>query len=227
MGYAKLRPRPANGNSPSSVLKPVSPKSYRGLCVGGVLLLIIGMVAVCFVYKGDSEKDQSTETPLVVGTEIVNGIEWTYRVSDGKVAIGNGNSAAIKKSTTGAITIPTKLGGYPVVRVAKSAFSGCSGLESVTIPDSVTRIGDYAFSGCKRVRSVTIPDNVTIIGSAVFCGCERLRSVTIPDSVTRIGDHMFEGCRGLKSISVGAKNKNYKSVNGLLLSKDGKTLIQG
>ena len=45
-----------------------------------------------------------------------------------------------------------------------SAFSECSGLTSVTIPDSVTSIGDGAFSGCSGLTSVTIPDSVTSIG---------------------------------------------------------------
>ena len=61
MGYAKLRPRPANGNSPSSVLKPVSPKSYRGLWVGGLLLLVISAATFCLVYIRNSKKDKSAE----------------------------------------------------------------------------------------------------------------------------------------------------------------------
>ena len=227
MGYARRRPRPANGNSHSSALKPVSKKSFRGLWIGGLLLFVIGMVALCLVYKGDSKKDQFTETPPVVGTEIVDGIEWAYRVSGDKAEIGNGRSAAIMKSATGMITIPPKLGGYRVARIGASAFSDCSGLESVIIPDSVTSIGRFAFSGCEKLRSVTMPDSVASIGSAAFNGCERLRSMTIPGSVTSVGGRVFDGCSGLKSILVADGNKNYKSANGLLLSKDGKTLIQG
>ena len=74
---------------------------------------------------------------------------------------------------------------------------------------------------------MTIPNSVTSIGSSAFYNCSGLTSVTIPDSVTSIGNYAFSGCSGLKSISVGSGNANYKSVNGLLLSKDGKTLIQG
>ena len=65
------------------------------------------------------------------------------------------------------------------------------------------------------------------IGGGAFTGCDMLGSVMIPDSVTSIGERAFCQCSGLKSIFVSAGNKNYKSVNGLLLSKDGKTLIQG
>ena len=49
---------------------------------------------------------------------------------------------------TGALTIPATLGGYPVTCVEASSFSGCSGLTSVTIPDSVTEIGPFVFMNC-------------------------------------------------------------------------------
>ena len=60
------------------------------------------------------------------------------------------------------------------------AFLECSGLTSVTIPDSVTSIGEYAFSGCSGLNSITIPDSVTSIGWGVFSGCSGLTSITIP-----------------------------------------------
>ena len=82
------------------------------------------------------------------------------------------------------------------------AFSGCSGLTSVTIPNSVTSIGDYAFSGCSGLTSVTIPNSVTSIGNSAFGGCSGLTSVTIPNSVTSIGNSAFQDCSGLKSITI-------------------------
>ncbi len=60
------------------------------------------------------------------------------------------------------------------------AFSGCSGLTSIVIPDSVTSIGEDAFSGCSGLTSVTIPDSVTSIGYWAFYGCSGLTSITIP-----------------------------------------------
>ena len=81
--------------------------------------------------------------------------------------------------------------------IDEEAFSDCSSLKSVTIPDSVTSIGDEAFSGCSSLTSVTIPDSVTSIGKAAFFQCDSITSVTIPDSVTSISNGAFTGCRGL------------------------------
>ena len=92
--------------------------------------------------------------------------------------------------------------GNNVTSIGSSAFSGCSGLTSVTIPNSVTNIGGYAFSGCSGLTSVTIPNSVTSIGSYTFCRCSGLTSVTIPNSVTSIGDDAFRGCSGLTSVTI-------------------------
>ena len=140
----------------------------------------------------------------MAATETVDGIEWTYTVSDGKVSFGGGSSSstAVPKSTTGAITVPSTLGGYPVTSIGEFAFYGCSGLSSVTIPDSVTSIWDYAFSDCSGLASVTIPNSVTIIWNGAFSYCSGLTSVTIPASVTTIWDWAFSGCSGLTSVAI-------------------------
>ena len=164
--------------------------------------------------------------PLLADEETVGGYTWTYRINGETAEIYN-YSSAISPSPTGSVTIPPTLGGATVTSIGSYAFRDRSGLTNVTIPDSVTSIGNYAFSGCSGLTSVTIPNSVTSIGSHAFYGCSGLTIVWIPNSVTSIGDSAFHNCGGLMSISVGSGNANYKSDNGLLLTKDGKTLIRG
>ena len=89
-----------------------------------------------------------------------------------------------------------------VTSIGESAFSDCTSLTSVTIPDSVTSIGDSAFYNCTSLTSVTIPDSVTSIGKYAFYKCTSLTSVTIPDNVTSIGDSAFSDCTSLTSITI-------------------------
>ena len=108
-----------------------------------------------------------------------------------------GKSAFSVCSGLTSVTIPNS-----VTRIGNVAFAGCSGLTSVTIPNSVKSIGDYAFSGCSGLTSVTIGNSVESIGDGAFCGCSGLTSVTIPNSVTSIGYRGFEGCSGLTSVTI-------------------------
>ena len=86
--------------------------------------------------------------------------------------------------------------------IAASAFDGCTGLTSITIPSSVTSIGSCAFSGCLGLTSITIPNSVNSIGQQAFYCCSGLSSVTIPNSVISVGNSAFSGCTGLTSVTI-------------------------
>ena len=88
------------------------------------------------------------------------------------------------------------------------AFSGCSRLTNITIPNSVTEIGIYAFDGCSSLTSVTIPDSVTTIGNWAFQDCSSLTSIIIPDSVTSIESWAFSKCINLTHIVIGNSVKS-------------------
>ncbi|MBO6263630.1 MAG: leucine-rich repeat domain-containing protein, partial [Clostridia bacterium] len=104
----------------------------------------------------------------------------------------------------------------------------CYNLTSIKISSSVTSIGDEAFNSCGSLTSIEIPSSVTSIGNCAFFDCSKLTSVTFGanSQLTSIGEMAFIYCSSLTSINVDENNQNYKSIDGNLYSKDGKTLIQ-
>ena len=170
----------------------------------------LGMPLIVWMVRADTWTDAA-------------GYTWTYRIN-GKGAEIN---ATISPKPTGAVTIPATLGGKSVTDIGDFAFQGCSGLTSVTMPSSVTHIWNGAFHGCGGLTNVTISNGVTGIWEGAFHGCGKLTSVTIPNSVTDIEKGAFSDCGGLMSFVVAAGNPSYKSVLGLLLTKDGKVLVAG
>lgn len=84
---------------------------------------------------------------------------------------------------------------------SKTLIAGC---KNSIIPDdgSVISIADYAFSGCTGLTSITIPDSVTSIGNNAFANCSGLTSVTIPNSVTSIDFGAFFGCISLNKVNI-------------------------
>jgi hypothetical protein len=122
------------------------------------------------------------------------------------------------------VTIPNS-----VVSIDYDAFENCSSLTSITIPNSVTTISGGAFSKCSGLTNITIGNSVTSIGGEAFYRCSGLTSVTIPNSVTNIGDHAFLYCSGLMSISVAEGNQIYDSRNNCnaIIEKESNRLIMG
>ncbi len=131
----------------------------------------------------------------------VDGIYYNL-VSKVKIAeVTNGDG-----EYSGSINIPSSIKvndvDYIVTSIGDRTFQGCSGLTSITIPNSVTSIEAYAFEACKGLTSVTIPNSVTSIGAVAFNNCSSLTSVTIPNSVTSIGNMAFQRCSGLTSVTI-------------------------
>ena len=98
------------------------------------------------------------------------------------------------------ITIPNS-----VTSIGAEAFQYCSGLTSISIPNSVTSMNPFAFAVCTGLTSVTIPNSLKSISLGVFCKCSNLQSVTIPNSVEIIGLGAFENCPRLRSVTIPAK----------------------
>ena len=145
-------------------------------------------------------------------SERVDGYTWRYYIYDyqddvavieGDCISASGNSfvPAVSPNPTGVVTIPSTLGGKPVV-VGEYALWGCSDLRGVIIADGITSIRREAFAGCSGLTSVTIPDSVTGIGDEVFKNCASLTNITIPDGMTSVGTLAFRGCTSLTKVTI-------------------------
>ncbi len=110
----------------------------------------------------------------------------------------------------GDVVIPEEIDGKRITEIGGYAFSECTSLTSVVIPDGVTVIGSAAFSGCTSLKSVAIPSSVIRIENAAFRRCTSLASIVIPDGVQKIGNTdswleqqgTFSDCVSLTSIEI-------------------------
>lgn len=99
-------------------------------------------------------------------------------------------------------------------------FDGCTALEEVVVPETLTKIGGWVFRNCIALESFDL-SNIVLIGDGAFCG-SGLTSVEIPAELTTIGYNAFGGCVSLKEITVDGNNPNYSlSDGGVLIDNDG------
>ena len=143
--------------------------------------------------------------PIVANAYVFESGGIYYNINEDETSVSvtfNGNN-----SYSGSVVIPSTVTynstTYSVTIIGDQAFYRCTGLTSVTIPNSVTSIGDNAFRESNGLTSITIPNSVTSIGTRAFYNCSGLTSITIPNSVTSIGYYAFYGCSGLTSVTIG------------------------
>lgn len=107
--------------------------------------------------------------------------------------------------------------------ILKQYPSGKSG--SYSIPNSVKSISTGAFYSCNNTTGINIPNGVAKIGNQAFCYCFYIKDIHLPDSVTSIGSGAFTGCDA-EDITVGASNKAFTSVDGVLFNKAKTILVE-
>src|SRR5262249_31995340 len=92
--------------------------------------------------------------------------------------------------------------------IGYAAFSYCTGLTNVTIPNSVTGIEGLAFYYCTSLTSVAIGSSVNSIGNFAFEGCSNLTSVTF------LGNPPSEGVGMFDNVASGAMVYYYYGTTG-------------
>lgn len=145
----------------------------------------------------------------------VDGIYYD-RVGDNRLLVTGSHSGS--HFYFGDVVIPSSVtyGGsiYSVTGIRSEAFRHCTGLTSVTIPESVTEIGSYAFEGCIDLQSIVVAENNSSYASLegvlfnkdkttlIQCPRKKAGAYMIPSSVINIGEYTFQGCGGLTSITI-------------------------
>lgn len=141
-----------------------------------------------------------------------------------------------------------------VTQIRRRIFGHCRSLETISLPAGLQRIEEGAFFDCRALGDVALPEGLLSIGKNAFHGCEGLTDVTIPDSVKKVGDYafsdctglvraafsdgteildafgleymdVFSGCTALREFVASPRSRRYRTVDGVLLSRDGRKLI--
>ena len=190
-------------------------------------------------YEG---KIKTIEAGAFSKVEIESGINPLQSIVLPKGITTIGDDAFSYNTSLTSIKIPNT-----VTSIGKRAFQGCTNLTSIEIPDTVTYIGDYCFSGCNRLQKIKlskkiqtinqrllqgcsslteieIPEGVKSIGYAAFISCNKLTTITLPASLTSFNGTALAGLSRLTEVKVANGNNSFKFENGMLLSKDGKTM---
>lgn len=141
----------------------------------------------------------TTSLSFVSNSNIYYNVDkMSYTTSGGKATI---TGASI--NFTGELRIPSTIGGYPVVAIGSSAFSGkVANVTSVYIADGIETIGSTAFgTGASGIKSVRLPNTLKEIGASVFRYNIDITEIELPDSLEIIGNYAFYG-RNLKKVVI-------------------------
>ncbi len=143
------------------------------------------------------------------------------------------------------LAVPALIEGYPVTAIGYGAFRGCENLQTVTLPEGLTTLQAEAFADCAALQTVSLPRSLTAVQERAFAHNAALTDMPLPAGLAAIGDGAFAGCTGLAGlilprylatlsggalvgvdrVRVDPQNEFFTARNGVVLTKDGATLV--
>ena len=160
----------------------------------------------------------------------------TSAVNISAVEINNKNSVKTSQSSEFHINDSGELVSYTgkatkviipknVKKINCGAFSGHSEIQEILFSKKITCIDDYAFYGCSGLKEVILPESLKTLGRLAFGACESMEKIYIGSAVSDIMELTMCGCCSLKNIEINPKNKHFKSIDGIMCTKDGTALL--
>ena len=92
-----------------------------------------------------------------------------------------------------------------VVMIKQGGFKNCVNLQNIIMPDVIQQVDNYAFKDCTKLDKIHIPDNIKKISKELFQDCTALKEIVLSDNITSIEDEAFENCTSLTKVTVGNK----------------------
>lgn len=173
-------------------------------------LILAALMLLTLVACSDEDEMEEELKDYLVNDKVVDNVTnedgetFYFDLIDSETVIITGYNSGDKAHP---LNIPETLDGKAVVAIADEAFYGCSKINSITLPTTVTSIGAYAFARCEMVTAIAIPNTVTTIGEGAFYGCKAATTLTIGTGISGIEKYTFWGLTSLTSVTVPANVK--------------------
>ena len=152
-------------------------------------------------------------------------------VDEGNAVYASADGLLCNKALDTLLLVPSAISGEHTIpdsihELGEGVFYGCNRLTKITLPIGLEAVPALAFAGCSNLREIVFPESVVSIGDRAFAGCNALTSFTVPRNVSALGTYLFSNAAGLLEILAEEGNEAFSSIDGVLFSADGRTLIQ-